>query len=100
MTQGIHPVVIVLLGLLALVLILLGIAVVRALKLPRKKAEYRAPAADSRAEQYAEKLSRMVAFDTVSIPETNQRNKSWKRRKSTAICCSSGRGNPPPVPWC
>jgi Na+-transporting methylmalonyl-CoA/oxaloacetate decarboxylase gamma subunit len=75
MTQGISPVVIVLLGLLALVLILLGIAVVRALKLPRKKAEYRAPASDTRAEQYAEKLSRMVAFDTVSIPETNQRNK-------------------------
>ena len=75
MTQGISPVVIVLLGLLALVLILLGIAVVRALKLPRKKAEYRAPAADTRAEQYAEKLSRMVAFDTVSVPETNQRNK-------------------------
>ncbi len=75
MTQGISPVVIVLLSLLALVLILLGIAVVRALKLPRKKAEYRAPAADARAEQYAEKLSRMVAFDTVSVPETNQRNK-------------------------
>ena len=75
MTQGISPVVIVLLSLLALVLILLGIAVFRALKLPRKKAEYRAPAADARAEQYAEKLSRMVAFDTVSVPETNQRNK-------------------------
>ena len=117
MTQGISPVVIVLLGLLALVLILLGIAVFRALKLPRKKAEYRAPAADSRAEQYAEKLSRMVAFDTVSVPETNQREKflpfhellrelfpllheKLERRRSTAICCSSGRESPPPVPWC
>jgi hypothetical protein len=56
-------------------LILLGIAVYRTLKMPVRKAQYQAPAADERAERYAEKLSRMVAFDTVSIPETNQREK-------------------------
>ncbi len=59
----------------ALVLVLLGIAVYRALAVPKKKAQYRAPAADARAEEYARKLSRMVAVDTVSVPETEQREK-------------------------
>ena len=48
---------------------------VRTFKVRRKKALYTAPAADARAESYAEKLSRMVAVDTVSVPETNQREK-------------------------
>ena len=56
-------------------LIPLGIAFGRTLKMPVRKAEYQAPAADERAELYAGKLSRMVAFDTVSIPDTNQREK-------------------------
>ena len=59
----------------ALVLILAGVAVCRAMAVPKKKAQYRAPAADARAEEYARKLSRMVAVDTVSIPETGQREK-------------------------
>ena len=59
----------------ALVLVLLGVAVYRALAVPKKKAQYRAPAADARAEEYARKLSRMVAVDTVSVPETEQREK-------------------------
>ncbi len=59
----------------ALVLVLLGVAVYRALAVPKKKAQYRAPAADARAEEYARKLSRMVSVDTVSIPETEQREK-------------------------
>ena len=67
--------IIALIALAAAILILLGIAVFRALQIPVKKATYEAPAADRRAEEYAGKLSRMVAFDTVSIPETNQREK-------------------------
>ena len=59
----------------ALVLVLLGVAVYRALAVPKKKAQYRAPAADARAEEYARKLSRMVTVDTVSVPETEQREK-------------------------
>ena len=64
-----------LIALAAAILLVLGIAVVRTLRMPRKKAAYQAPAADRRAEEYAGKLSRMVAFDTVSVPETNQREK-------------------------
>ena len=58
-----------------LILILLAVAAVRALSVPKKKAEYQAPPADSRAEKYAGLLSRMVACETVSIPETDQREK-------------------------
>lgn len=60
------------LGLLAALLL---IALVRALLIPKKTASYQAPEADARAEAYAQQLSRMVAFDTVSVPETNQREK-------------------------
>ena len=60
---------------LGLVAALLVIALVRALLTPKKTASYQAPKADQRAEEYAQKLSRMVAFDTVSVPETNQREK-------------------------
>ena len=65
----------ILLGICAVMLILLGVAAVRALRMPGKKAAYQAPTADARAEAYAKKLSRMVAMDTVSIPETSQREK-------------------------
>ena len=54
---------------------MLGAAVFRAARMPKKEALYRAPEADERAEVYAGKLSRMVAFDTVSVPETDQREK-------------------------
>ena len=54
---------------------LLAAAAVRAMKIPKKKAVYQAPPADARAEKYARKLSRMVAVDTVSVPETSQREK-------------------------
>ena len=67
--------VITLLCLAGLILVLLGIAAVRALLLPKKEAAYRAPEADARAEKYAEKLSRMVACETVSVPESDQREK-------------------------
>ena len=66
---------IVLLCLCGAALVLLGIALYRALRMPVKKAQYQAPPADARAAEYAAKLSRMVAFDTVSVPDTNQREK-------------------------
>ena len=60
---------------LGVLIILAAIVLIRTLMTPKKEAAYKAPAADERAEAYAQKLSRMVAFDTVSIPETNQREK-------------------------
>ena len=66
---------IILCSLLALAVALLCAAVIRTLRIPVKKAAYRAPAADSRAEKYAEKLSRMVAVDTVSAEGPSQREK-------------------------
>ena len=66
---------IVMICLAAAVIGLLTAALVRTLRMPVKKAVYEAPPADERAKEYAEKLSRMVAVDTVSVPETNQREK-------------------------
>lgn len=60
---------------LGLCCVLLAAALLRALMTPKKTAVYTAPPADARAESYARKLSRLVAFDTVSVPETNQRDK-------------------------
>ena len=60
---------------LGLCCVLLAAALVRTLMTPKKTAVYTAPPADARAESYARKLSRLVAFDTVSVPETNQRDK-------------------------
>ncbi len=65
----------VILVLLTVVLALLCAAVIRTLGIKSKTADYKAPPADARAEKYAEKLSRMVRFDTVSVPETDQREK-------------------------
>lgn len=59
----------------AAVIGLLTAVLVRTFRFPKKKAKYQAPPADGRAKEYAEKLSRMVAVDTVSVPETNQREK-------------------------
>ncbi len=56
-------------------LALLAAAVIRTLRTESKTASYKAPPADARAEEYAEKLGRMVRFDTVSVPETDQREK-------------------------
>ena len=67
--------VIVILCLAALILLLLGIAVIRALLTPGKQATYRAPAAEERAEEYAKKLSRMIRAETVSFPDSEQREK-------------------------
>ena len=61
--------------LIGVIVLLLAVVLFRTLTTPRKKAAYTAPPANERAEAYARKLSRMVAFDTVSVPETNQRDK-------------------------
>ena len=66
---------IVIICLAAAVIGLLTAAVVRTLRMPVKKAVYEAPPAEERAKEYAEKLSRMVACETVSVPETDQREK-------------------------
>lgn len=61
-----------LLGLLAICVLLLVIAVVRTLLSPRKVSTY-VPAPDpARAEAYAQKLSRMVQYETVSDPDDPQ----------------------------
>ena len=61
--------------LIGIIVLLLAVVLFRTLTTPRKKAAYTAPPANERAEAYARKLSRMVAFDTGSVPETNQRDK-------------------------
>ena len=65
----------ILLGILGLLLLLVLAAVIRTLSSPRLRSTYKAPPVDERAEFYAEKLSRMVAYETVSIPDTDQREK-------------------------
>ena len=60
--------------LLALI-VLLCIALVRTLLMPSKVSSYRAPAADSRAEGYAEKLAAMVRYETVSHDGVHDREK-------------------------
>ncbi len=64
-----------LLGLLALVLLLLLAALLRTLLTPVRHSAY-VPAPDpERAERYAQILSRMVRYETVSDPEREQREK-------------------------
>ena len=62
-------------GLIALICVLLAIALIRTLLTPQKHSGYTAPKADDRARGYAEKLSRMVAYETVSTPNEDQRDK-------------------------
>ncbi|MCR5136027.1 MAG: M20/M25/M40 family metallo-hydrolase [Oscillospiraceae bacterium] len=64
-----------LLGLVGLLLLLILFAVIRTLLQPRKHSAYVLPAADERAARYAEILSRMVAYETVSVPDVDQRAK-------------------------
>ena len=65
----------ILLGLVGLVLLLLLISLVRTLFIPSRRSEY-VPAPDpARTKEYAEKLSRMVRVETVSVPGENQREK-------------------------
>ena len=65
----------VLLGLLGLLLLLLLIALVHTLSIPSQKSTYVPSPDPARAEAYARTLSRMVQYDTVSVPDTDQREK-------------------------
>ena len=65
----------VILGLLGLLIALLLIAVIRTLLLPSKKSAYVPSPDPDRAMALAKKLSRMVQYDTVSVPDTDQREK-------------------------
>ena len=62
------------LALLGLLLVLLAIAVIRTLLMPKKVAAYE-PRPDARALPYAEKLAEMVRFETVSSPDNLQTEK-------------------------
>ncbi|MBQ6257959.1 MAG: hypothetical protein IJJ60_15310, partial [Clostridia bacterium] len=65
----------VILALLGLLVLLLLVAVVRTLLIPSKKSTSVPNPDPERAMDLAKKLSRMVRYDTVSVPDTNQREK-------------------------
>lgn len=65
----------VLLGLLGLIVLLLGIAVLRTLLAGHKVSTYQPDPDPARAERYAQALSRMVRYETVSVPGEDQREK-------------------------
>ena len=65
----------ILLGLVGLVLLLLLISLVRTLFIPSRRSEYVPVPDPARTKEYADKLSRMVRVETVSVPGENQREK-------------------------
>ena len=65
----------ILLGLIGLILLLLLIALIRTLLMPSKRSTYTPAPDEKEALRLAEKLSRMVQCDTVSIPGADQREK-------------------------
>ncbi len=65
----------ILLGCIGLILLLLLIAVIRTLSVRPKKADYRPNVTDDEAAAPADKLSRMVRCETVSVPGQDQREK-------------------------
>ena len=65
----------ILLGLLSLLLLLLLIAVARTLLIPSKKSTYVSKPDPARALAYAKTLARMIQYETVSKPDTDQREK-------------------------
>ena len=65
----------VLLGLLVLLAVLLGIALVRTLAMGHKVSAYRPAPDPDRADRYARLLARMVQYETVSDPVEDQREK-------------------------
>ena len=62
------------LAVLALLVALLAIAVVRTLLMPSKTSDYQ-PKSDPRAAEHAQKLSKMIQYETVSRPDDLQREK-------------------------
>lgn len=63
----------VLLVLILICLVLGAAALVHTLSIPVRKSDYVPPEAGERAQEYAEKLSRMVQYDTTSYAFTDQR---------------------------
>ena len=62
-------------GMAGLLLALLLAAVIRTLAIPGKKSTYVPDPDPARAEAYAEKLAAMIRCETVSVPDTDQREK-------------------------
>ena len=62
-------------GIIGLILLLLLAAVIRTLLIPSKKSTYLPDPDPDRAAAYAEKLSAMVRYETVSVPGEDQREK-------------------------
>ena len=82
-----------LLGALGVLLILLLIALLRTLRAPKLRSTY-VPAPDEQeALALADKLAKMVRVDTVSVPETDQREKFL-------TCCFTGAASPRSARWC
>ena len=65
----------ILLGLTGVLLVLLLIALVRTLKAPSMKSTYVPEPDETEALALADKLAQMIRVDTVSVPETDQREK-------------------------
>ena len=63
------------LGLIGLLLLLLLAAVIRTLLIPNKQSTYRPDPDPEQAKAYAEKLSAMVRYETVSVPGEDLREK-------------------------
>ncbi len=59
-------------GALGAVLALLLIALIRTLLMPKKVSDYRPNPDEKRTDEYAQKLSRMIRYETVSNPEDPQ----------------------------
>lgn len=62
------------LAILAIILALLAVAVVRTLLMPSQTSDYQ-PKDDPRAAEHAQKLSKMIQYETVSRPDDLQREK-------------------------
>ena len=65
----------ILLGLTGVLLVLLLIALVRTLKAPSMKSTYVPEPDETEALALADKLAQMIRVNTVSVPETDQREK-------------------------
>lgn len=96
---------------------LLLIALIRTLLMPGKKAEYTPQESEEESLRLAEKLSKMVQYDTTSHAGTPEPEKfrgfhktlescspwcfpGWKRLTWTAICCFIGRESTATSPFC
>ena len=62
-------------GIIGLLLLLLLAAVIRTLLIPNRQSTYRPDPDPERATDYARKLSAMVRYETVSVPDTDLREK-------------------------